>query len=32
MGFDATALEGGFTAWKEKYETEPAEGAVARRA
>ena len=31
MGFDATALEGGFAAWKERYEVEPAESVVARR-
>jgi rhodanese-related sulfurtransferase len=25
MGFDASALEGGFDAWKEKYSVEPVE-------
>ena len=25
MGFEATALEGGFDAWKDEYEVEPAE-------
>jgi hypothetical protein len=27
MGFDASALEGGFDAWQKKYPTEPVETA-----
>jgi len=29
MGFEAVALEGGFDAWKESYEVEPAETGTA---
>lgn len=31
MGFEATALEGGFDAWKENYEVESAEAEAPAR-
>jgi len=30
LGFEATALEGGFDAWKAEYQTEPAEREAVR--